>query len=199
MPKIVDHQERREHIAEAATAVIMRCGFTGLTMREVAAEAGYAHGAIARYFPDKQKLLTAAFLRLTVAANERITDGVRDLRGFAALHRLCSEILPFGEVGGASTRVLLAFWDHASEDPEIRDISRENNLRWRELMRRFLIEAREDDELSPRIDIAVAIDRIAAHNAGWQVTAALMPDVATVERISASLNALIDGFRRDDA
>ncbi|MBK0420014.1 TetR/AcrR family transcriptional regulator [Leucobacter sp. CSA1] len=196
MPKIVDHDERRRHIAEAATAVIMRCGFAGLTMREVAAEAGYAHGAIARYFPNKQSLLTAAFLQLTVAANDRIAAGIEDLRGLAALHRMCSEILPYGSVGTASTRVLLAFWDHASEDPGIREINRKNTLRWRGLMHRFLAEAREDGELDPELDVDAAVDRVSVHNAGWQVTAALTPDIAASERIDASLRALLDGFRR---
>ncbi|GAA2463820.1 TetR/AcrR family transcriptional regulator [Agromyces soli] len=195
MPKIVDHDERRAHIVEALMRLIVRDGFERATMREIAAEAGYAHGAIARYFPDKQSVLTAAFQRLHTQANDRILAGVEGLRGLAALREMCLEILPFGEAGPRYAKVVLAFWDHAAQDREIWEIHREHNLRWRQLMHRFLGEARDDGELAEGIDIATAVNEVSARNAGWQMIAVLMPDEAGDAHLDQGLDALLDRFR----
>ena len=61
MPKVVDIQQRREVITDAAARVIARAGIEAATMREVAAEAGWTTGAITHYFDDKRDLLLATF------------------------------------------------------------------------------------------------------------------------------------------
>ena len=53
MPKIVDHERRRAEIVQTTWRVIARRGLDGATLREVAAEAGYANGALKPYFPAK--------------------------------------------------------------------------------------------------------------------------------------------------
>ncbi|MBO0980126.1 TetR/AcrR family transcriptional regulator [Microbacterium sp. SD291] len=199
MPKIVDHDERRDHIADAAVQVIIRVGFDNLTMREIATEAGYAHGAIARYFPNKQSLLTAAFLRLYTQANDRIHAGVEDVRGLEALERMCREILPYSPYGALYARVVISFWDHASQDDEVSRIHRANNMLWRDLFRRFLTEAQEDGELGEHVDIETAVNEIASRNAGWQMIAVLLPDVAGDGRLNDGLAALMGSLRRHPA
>ncbi|PRB07683.1 TetR/AcrR family transcriptional regulator [Microbacterium sp. MYb64] len=195
MPKIVDHDERRDHIADAATKVIAREGFERLTMRQIAAEAGYTHGAIARYFPTKESLLTASFVRLHVQANGRILTEVAGKRGLDALEQMCREILPFGDLGPKYARVVIAFWDHASQDTRVTQIHRENNQRWRDQFRRFLVEAREDGELADHVDIDTAVGEVASRNAGWQMVSVLLPEVAGDERIEAGLQALLGELR----
>lgn len=194
MPKIVDHDERRNHIAEAATQVILREGFDHATMREVAAAAGYTHGAIARYFPDKHSLLVAAFLRVHAQSHEQILASVMDTRGLTALCYMCREILPFGHKN-AHASLVVAFWGHACEDEEVRALHRRNNMMWRDMFYRFLLEAREDGELAPHIDIDTAVNLIASHNAGWQMIGSLLSDLADDLHLEASLTALIDQFR----
>ena len=95
MPKIVDHDERRAHIARAVTNLILRDGIDGATMREIAAEAGYAHGAIARYFPSKQSLITAAFMQVFEESENRVIAGVQSIRGLRALELMCRQLWPF--------------------------------------------------------------------------------------------------------
>ncbi|WP_101846977.1 TetR/AcrR family transcriptional regulator [Zhihengliuella sp. ISTPL4] len=196
MPKIVDHEERRVHIADAAIKVIIRVGFDSLTMREIATEAGYAHGAIARYFPDKRSVLTAAFLRLYTQANDRIERQIQGVRGLAALERICREILPYSPSGPLWAKVVIAFWDHASQDEEVTRIHRVNNLHWRELFRRSLVEAQEDGELAAGVDIDTAVNEIASRNAGWQMISVLMPDSAGDGRLDDALAALLATLRR---
>ena len=58
MPRVVNHEERREEIAEAAWRVIEREGLAGADLREIAREAGYTTGVITHYFRNKRELMT---------------------------------------------------------------------------------------------------------------------------------------------
>ncbi len=197
MPKIVDHDERRAHIVEAVTQIIIRDGFDRVTMREIAAEAGYAHGAIARYFPDKKSLLTAAFLQVFEGSHERTLQRVEGVRGLDALRQMLLELLPFEADGPEQSRVVLSFWDRAAQDPELWEIHHQNILRRRGLIRRFLTEAREDGELTQDIDIENAVNRVSAHNAGWQMMAVLVPEAADHTSLLASIDSILAALRAD--
>jgi AcrR family transcriptional regulator len=61
MPKLVDYDERRSELAEAAANLIARAGIGAATMRDVAAEAGWTTGALTHYFADKRELLLFTF------------------------------------------------------------------------------------------------------------------------------------------
>lgn len=195
MPKIVDHEERRIHIVSAVRAIIVRDGFDRVTMRTIASELGYAHGAITRYFPNKQAILTAVFQDLHDTANSRIAEGVGEKRGFDYLHHVCASLLPFGRRGRENARVVLAFWSLAAQDDEANAVYRKHTGRWREYFTRALTEAAEDNTLRGDVDIEVAADEISAANSGWQVAAALNPPLVTSERLTHALDALIGSFR----
>jgi AcrR family transcriptional regulator len=60
-------EDRRAELLRAAVAVIARRGFAAVTLRDVAAEAGVAHGLLRHYFRSREELLAAAF---DLAANE---------------------------------------------------------------------------------------------------------------------------------
>lgn len=61
MPKVVDVEQRRSELTDAAARVIARSGIEAATMRQVAAEAGWTTGALTHYFTDKRTLLLATF------------------------------------------------------------------------------------------------------------------------------------------
>jgi len=46
VPKIVGHDERRLELVDATWRIIARHGMEGATLREIATEAGFAHGAL---------------------------------------------------------------------------------------------------------------------------------------------------------
>lgn len=194
MPKIVDHEEQRAHIADAVTQIIIRDGFDHVTMRQIATEAGYAHGAISRYFPDKQSLLTAAFLQVFNASHERILTLVGPTRGLSALRIMSQQLLPFREKSAEVSRVVLSFWDRAAQVPEILEVHKRTITQRRGLIRRFLQEAAEDNELHPSVDVEEAINRVSVFNAGWQMLAVLTPEDSTGRHVTASIDAMIAGL-----
>ncbi|HMQ28716.1 MAG TPA: TetR family transcriptional regulator, partial [Acidimicrobiales bacterium] len=72
MPKIVDHEARRGEIVRAAWRIIVRDGFDAATMAAIAAEAGFANGALKPYFATKHDLLVAAFEHLYDQTTRRV-------------------------------------------------------------------------------------------------------------------------------
>ncbi|TQS39723.1 TetR/AcrR family transcriptional regulator [Cryptosporangium phraense] len=69
MPKRVDHQQRRREIADALLRVVGVHGLHGMSLREVASEAGVSLRLVQYYFPSKEQLLlyTAAYLNRRLA------------------------------------------------------------------------------------------------------------------------------------
>lgn len=59
MPRVVDHEERRWEIVFALWLVIAEHGIEGVSLRQVAAEAGVSMGRIQHYFGTKDALVLA--------------------------------------------------------------------------------------------------------------------------------------------
>src|SRR5688500_3977534 len=73
---------RREEILDAAMRLIAQKGFTAVTVRDVAAEAGVVHGLLRHYFASRDELMAAAFERAVydeMDAPLEIDDPARDL------------------------------------------------------------------------------------------------------------------------
>lgn len=72
VPKVVDHDQRREELARAVWAVIARAGVEGATVRAVAAEAGWSMGALRYYFATQDGLLRFALEVMLRRTPERL-------------------------------------------------------------------------------------------------------------------------------
>ena len=57
VPKIVDPEQRRHELGEAALRVIHRDGIHGASLRNVAKEAGMSMGALRHYFDSQAEML----------------------------------------------------------------------------------------------------------------------------------------------
>lgn len=60
MPKIVDHDARRQAIVEALWRVVDRDGFAAVSVRSVAAEAGFSRATIGHYFTSQAAVIAFA-------------------------------------------------------------------------------------------------------------------------------------------
>lgn len=72
MPKVVDHEARRSEIAQALWRVLHRDGIRAVSVRTVAAEAGWSAGSLRHYFPDQSGLLSAAMELVTRRVTARL-------------------------------------------------------------------------------------------------------------------------------
>ncbi len=77
MPKRVDHEERRRHIADALLRTAATRGLHATGMREVAAEAGVSLRLVQYYFGTKEELLLFATQQLAAQFSERALTRIR--------------------------------------------------------------------------------------------------------------------------
>jgi AcrR family transcriptional regulator len=118
MPKLVDFDERRSELAEAAAHLIARAGIGAATMRDVAAEAGWTTGALTHYFADKRELLLYTFqASLERRRAARATSDPND--PLAQLNTSLEGALPLDDDRRRHWMVSIAFCAQATGDPDL--------------------------------------------------------------------------------
>jgi AcrR family transcriptional regulator len=121
MPKVVDHQQRRDEIALAACRVVARYGFSQATIVRIAREAGYTTGMVAHYFDTKQDIIVAALRLVLRRIEERLTRGAGELP--TDLLAVLTEALPVDETRFMECAVWVAFWAQVPTDRRLRRIN----------------------------------------------------------------------------
>jgi AcrR family transcriptional regulator len=154
MPRVVNHDERREAIAEAAWRVIERYGPDGANLRNIAKEAGYTTGVITHYFRDKRQLMAFAFGLLVDRSTSRMAAAGTETGIVAAL----AQVLPLDEERRRETTVWLALLGASLTDPDLANELRQRYRRAREAMlpmfRSVLLEkaqAKDPDDVADEI------------------------------------------------
>jgi AcrR family transcriptional regulator len=133
---------RREQIVRATIRCLAREGYTRLTMKKVAREAGVSQGILHYYFADKRAMLAATLEAVTrdldrrVAAAQSRTGGDARAR-LRALVRACLEV--------AVSRpefwvVFVEFWGEMLHDRRLRDLNTAVYSRTRRLIGRLIAE-----------------------------------------------------------
>jgi AcrR family transcriptional regulator len=80
VPKRVDHDERRQQIADALLRTAARRGLHATGMREVASEAGVSLRLVQYYFGTKEELMLAAMQHLAAQFGERALARIRQIK-----------------------------------------------------------------------------------------------------------------------
>ena len=151
MPKIVDHDQRRGELVEATLRIIVRQGLAMVTMRDIAAEAGFANGATKTYFASKSDLIAATYLFVYEATNRRVELSTSHLRGISALRAFAGEVLPTTPELHDEARVVLSFLAEVAQSSEHARTTRETMGLWRQWIDGWLRQASEDGELAAEV------------------------------------------------
>jgi TetR/AcrR family transcriptional regulator, transcriptional repressor of bet genes len=134
MPKIVDHDKRRDEIALVACRVVAEHGFDQATIVRIAREAGYTTGMVAHYYDTKQEIVIAALRLILRRIEERLTRPVGEGEAAPDLLALLTEALPVDEHRFIECAFWTAFWGPVSADKKLKRI---NAWVHREYMRLF--------------------------------------------------------------
>ena len=172
MPKLVDHDQCRREIVAATWRVIARRGLDGVTMRDIAAEAGFANGSVGYYFSGKDEILRVAFEHVLDATNERISASLAGQTGALALRNVCREILPMADQTRLESRIAIALWQRALNYADLAAVNNAALERWSAQMADLWRAAIADGEL-PDVDVATRTDALMGLLVGMQVTVAL--------------------------
>ena len=179
MPKIVDHDQRRIEIVEAVWRIIARGGFAAATMREIAAEAGFANGGLKHYFAGKDELLAAAFQHTFFRINERAAHAIGNTTGADAVRLLCLEMLPLDAERAVECRVAVAFWDRAASSKQLMKIYADSTTIWRVWMEGEFARSRLLRQIGGDIPDHQLVDELLALIAGLKVVP-LLDAAATI-------------------
>jgi TetR/AcrR family transcriptional regulator, transcriptional repressor of bet genes len=121
MPKIVDHQRRRDEIALVACRVVAEYGFDQATIVRIARQAGYTTGMVAHYFDTKQEIIIAALRLILRRIEERLTAAAGEAD--PQLLALLTEALPVDATRFTECAFWTAFWGQVSADARLKRIN----------------------------------------------------------------------------
>jgi TetR/AcrR family transcriptional repressor of bet genes len=111
MPRLVDHDQRREQIATLAEQVICEKGLAALTIRDVAAAGGWSTTAVTHYFRSRDALLLYTLRHSRRKAADRIEAAVT--AGADPVRAIVEQVLPLDAERRTQWCVWLAFWGSA--------------------------------------------------------------------------------------
>ena len=183
MPKIVDHEARRAELAAAVWRLASRDGLDSLTMRRVAAEAGWSTGALAHYFDDKEELLVFAFQTVADRVGRRIVKAAEHTRDPLELVRTqLAEGLAIDSERRAEVRVWFAFLGLAETQPRLAKAGRDAYRVWRERVAKTLAAAQRQGLVDEAVDPKRAAAALIALVDGIAIQATFDPRAVSAER-----------------
>ena len=116
---------RRAEIVRATIRCLARDGYSGLTMKKVAREAGVSQGILHYYFADKRTILVAALETVAADLDRRVAAaqarGPRNAR--ARLLALVEACLRLAVEERAFWIVFVEFWGEMMHDRRLREIN----------------------------------------------------------------------------
>lgn len=187
MPKVVDHELRREEIADALWRVVRRDGFAVASVRTVAAEAGLSTGALRHYFSTQGELTAFAMASLMERARARIARVGATVVDLAGLERLVEEVLPLDAQRLAESEVWLAMAAAARTDDALRVLADEAHRALRALCDSIVRAIAADT--GAELDLVLETDRLHALVDGLAVHGTIYPRLMPRTRTRAAVRA----------
>jgi AcrR family transcriptional regulator len=194
MPKIVDHDARREEIVDAVWRLVARDGIASATTRNIADEAGCSNGVLSHYFADKAQLLSAALLAGYRRTEKRVNEALRRAHGLEALREVLLLTIPIDGERRIANQVELAFWGHAVGDRKLARQHYETYGRFRDIVRRLLVDARRAGEVRADVDVEIVAETLVALIDGLGTEVSLFPDAFSPERQRAVVDGALAGL-----
>jgi AcrR family transcriptional regulator len=198
MPKIVDHDTRREEIAQALWRVVRRDGIRAASVRSVAAEAGWSAGAVRYYFPDQAGLIAFAM----DLVSRRVGDRIRalDTTGTPTevVLRFLEEVIPLDPERQAEFDIWLSFIAQAQAETGVgglREVLTPVHQGLRDLCESLLNSLSQAGALRPDLQLDLEIDRLHALIDGLSLHAAVQPTTSTPDRVREILRNHLVGLQ----
>ncbi|WP_295656300.1 TetR/AcrR family transcriptional regulator [uncultured Nocardioides sp.] len=191
MPRLIDHDQRRNEIAAALRRVVLREGMAAVSVRTVAAEAGWSPSAVRHWFPDQAALVRFAVARTMAEAPARLREVLAAGPSRENAQLLLEQLLPLDDVRRVEMHVWLAAVDPARHDDgfdetrsqmfvALRHVCRTAVARWCDLAPPASVGEVVDAVEQDAAVLHALLDGLALHGVHY-------PEEATPERIRAVL------------
>jgi AcrR family transcriptional regulator len=179
MPKVVDHEQRRTELADAALDIVAEHGIKAVTVKAVAERSGWSTGVINHYFRSHHELLVGA-LRRAADIQGRQFRQLRSDPDTSAIERLSllfESILPLDARRIAMTRIFLVFYAEAAANPDAREEVVDYLHNWRRVVERIVAAAQAAGELPADVDPAAQAIKLVGLADGVAIHTMLDPDL----------------------
>ncbi|MDR2566992.1 MAG: TetR family transcriptional regulator [Bifidobacteriaceae bacterium] len=144
MPKLIDHQARKEDLAQAVWDVIVHDGVGAVSVRTVAARAGVAVGSLRYMFPTRAELVAFSGELVLERASRRISSVPTQPDKTDYALAMLRELLPLTAETRAELLVNLALLAEAPAIPALVSIRDRTMTAIRDLCRRLITLARPE-------------------------------------------------------
>ena len=160
MPKIVDHEQRRNEVTKVAAQLVIREGRSALTVRNVAAAAGYSTTVVSHYFDNMEDLFfetyNSAAIRTRTRVNAVLEADPGDIAG------LIEATLPLDRERADDWKLWFSFWSEALHSPRFAEEQRKRAQAQTARVKKCLTARVKQGGLTKKIDVNAAADRLSA-------------------------------------
>lgn len=192
MPKRVDHEQRKQRIAEATWRVILEQGMEGATVRNIAQEAGLSPGALRHDFRSQEELLFYAMNLVKEKAAERIIEiTALELPPQEKVLKILLEVVPTREETRAEMEVWMAFTAYFRHRPAEFDAQHDGLY---DLMQQLIVYMDQHGLLHAGADRELETERLYALIDGIALHALLDPVRLDPDKINRVLKAHLDSI-----
>jgi AcrR family transcriptional regulator len=145
---------RRQQIIDAARTCFMRNGFHQTSMQDVIREAGLSVGAVYRYFPSKNDLITA-LAEQVIGELGKVFDTLAAERPAPSIATVMHRTVDFATANSGPdgvVRLAIQVWSESLRDPELAQFVAKVYGRLRDLLVVFAGRAQDNGDLPADAD-----------------------------------------------
>ena len=156
MPKQVDHGARRREISEALWRIASTRGLAGVSLRDVAAQAGISLGQLQHYFTTKDEMLVFALDYIGQLAESRVRSRIKAMADSPSprdvLRATLMEMLPLDDKSRTGILVNIAYFVRALSDERLQVHAKEGIPALRSFFAEQISLAIQRGEVAPERD-----------------------------------------------
>ncbi|MCX2929469.1 TetR family transcriptional regulator C-terminal domain-containing protein [Mycobacterium sp. CVI_P3] len=188
MPKQVDHDERRREITAAMWRILLRDGMGAVTVRALAAEAGWSVGALRHYYRSQDDLILFATGEMLTTISQRIYALDLDSPDRGVLQQAIEEMLPLDRQRKAEAQVWFALLTRRVASPQVAAEANELDLIVRDAVHQVLTKLNTAQLVSGQRDLEVEAVRLHALIDGLALHALSEPPLDSPTAIRAAIS-----------
>jgi TetR/AcrR family transcriptional repressor of bet genes len=189
VPKIVDYDQRREELGAALLEVLARDGIEGVSIRSVAAQAGWTRGVIAHYFADRDELLLYAY-RLALQREDAVAT-IRDGDPVNSLVALLIRALPIDETSSLDYRIFLGLLGRLADRPDLAASLASDHADYETRILKAVQTAITAGAIRTSLSPESLAEMLSIYVDGLTVSCAINPNQSTQQHLESQIKAFI--------
>lgn len=199
MPKIVNHNNQKEIIAEAAWRVIRNVGIENASVRKIAQEAGISSGALQHYFNSQSQLLEFAMKMVVERVEQRFANISKQVSAITLSNakELLLNLMPMDKDRELEMEIWLSLTVKAFHEPSLSEISQGTYSLIYQTILAMLKQLDEAHLLKRGLNLEMEAKRLHILLDGLSLHRMICPDAMSIEQINAIINQHLGELSND--